>query len=190
MTTPTVTQRVEDLADKVGNDIGGMRNLITGLNADVLARQRLAWLRTRLSPAGSASTGGGEVSTTPTTSTDTSALVVSNPNRGMSATDGRLLSKYEHIRQSLSDIFRTSIGSRVLRREYGSRLPDLVDNPLNDSTVLAIVTAAAEAALRWEDRITVFFVQIQEVSSEGRLVLGIGAEDEDGNAISIGEVYA
>lgn len=48
---------------------------------------------------------------------------------GMSRTDGRLLTDEEHISQSLSDILRTPVGSRVMRREYGSLLPDMIDQP-------------------------------------------------------------
>ncbi|OQX16203.1 MAG: hypothetical protein BWK73_04630 [Thiothrix lacustris] len=108
----------------------------------------------------------------------------------MSATDGRKLSKYEHIRQSLSDIFRTAIGSRVLRRTYGSRLPELVDAPMNDSTLLDIIAAAAESALTWEPRISVLLVQVNDVTADGVLSLGIGAEDEDGNPVAFEEVLA
>ena len=48
---------------------------------------------------------------------------------GMSRTDGRSLTDEEHISQSLSDILRTPVGSRVMRREYGSLLPDMIDQP-------------------------------------------------------------
>lgn len=124
------------------------------------------------------------------TSRSTSVQVVSNPDRGMSANDGRVLGESEHIRQSLSDIFRTPVGSCVMRREYGSDLHELIDAPMNESTEMAIIAAAADAALRWEPRIKMLLVTVKERGPSGRFVLGVGAEDLAGNAVDFDEVYA
>ena len=35
-----------------------------------------------------------------------------------------------HLVQSIGDILTTPLGSRVLRRSYGSELPDLIDQPI------------------------------------------------------------
>ena len=58
-----------------------------------------------------------------------------------------------HLVQSIGDILTTPLGSRVLRRTYGSDLPDLIDQPLNPRTRLRIFAATAMALLRWEPRI-------------------------------------
>ena len=54
---------------------------------------------------------------------------------GMSRTpaDGRfeILPWQEHIDQSIGDILSTPIGTRVMRPDYGSRIPRLVDRPIN-----------------------------------------------------------
>ena len=49
---------------------------------------------------------------------------------GLNATNGQALSGLDHLRQSIRDILTTRIGTRVMRRDYGSRLPDLVDSPV------------------------------------------------------------
>lgn len=41
----------------------------------------------------------------------------------MNAHTGGAIDRLAHIRQSIADILTTRIGSRVMRREYGSQLP-------------------------------------------------------------------
>ncbi len=53
--------------------------------------------------------------------------------RGTDANTGKALSGLEHLRQSVRDILTTPIGTRVMRREYGSQLYALIDAPLNRS---------------------------------------------------------
>lgn len=74
---------------------------------------------------------------------------------GMSRNTGRAMSgnSVEHLVQSIEDILTTPIGSRTLRRTYGSELPDLIDQPLNARTRLRIYAATAIALLRWEPRV-------------------------------------
>jgi len=57
-----------------------------------------------------------------------------------------------HVRQSIGDIITTPVGSRVMRREYGSVIPELIDQPLNRTTVLRLYAATAAAVMRWEPR--------------------------------------
>ncbi|MEZ2695462.1 phage baseplate assembly protein V [Hafnia alvei] len=58
------------------------------------------------------------------------------------------------------DILSTPKNSRVLVRDYGSDLPDLIDNPQDESTRVRIVGATASALARWEPRLTVKRVQV------------------------------
>ena len=73
--------------------------------------------------------------------------------RGMSATTGKPLSGVEHLLQSIADILFTPIGSRLRRRDYGSEIPFLIDQPQNPLTRIKIYGAAATALFRWEPRI-------------------------------------
>lgn len=94
---------------------------------------------------------------------------------GTDATTGKSLAGIDHLRQSIRDILTTPVGSRVMRREYGSRLFQLVDAPMNRSTLLAIYTAAIEAIERWEPRFRVTKVVATE-AAPGRVVLDVTGE--------------
>ncbi|MGV6379234.1 GPW/gp25 family protein, partial [Escherichia coli] len=43
------------------------------------------------------------------------------------------LNDMEHLKQSVRDILITPLASRVMRREYGSLVPDLIDEPMNNT---------------------------------------------------------
>ena len=83
---------------------------------------------------------------------------------GMSRQSGRGLGLAEHLRQSATDILTTPVGSRVMRREYGSLLPYLIDAPLDQAMVIDIVQASALALGRWEPRMILECVQVHAVS--------------------------
>lgn len=91
---------------------------------------------------------------------------------GLSATTGTLLDTAAHIRQSVTDILRTPVGSRVMRREYGSALFALVDAPMDGVTVLDIIQAVTAALTRWEPRVRVQRVQVA-AAEPGRLTLDL-----------------
>lgn len=71
---------------------------------------------------------------------------------GLNASNGTLLTGIAHLRQSIRDILTTPLGARVMRRDYGSQLPRLVDAPINQSTIMQIYAATAEALAKWEPR--------------------------------------
>jgi uncharacterized protein len=72
---------------------------------------------------------------------------------GMNRSTGRALGGDAHLRQSIADILTTPIGSRVMRRDYGSLLLDLIDQPINPATRLRLFAAVAVALLKWEPRL-------------------------------------
>lgn len=85
--------------------------------------------------------------------------------RGTDSSTGKPLEGLAHLRQSIRDILTTPIGSRVMRRTYGSRLFDLVDAPLNDQTIIEFFAATAEALIRWEPRLIVQRVQARSLAA-------------------------
>ncbi len=91
---------------------------------------------------------------------------------GLNRISGTPLSGVDHLRQSIIDILTTPIGSRVMRRDYGSRLYDLVDAPLNRQTIVDIYAATGEALLKWEPRIRLTRVQVENLSS-GKIRLSV-----------------
>jgi phage baseplate assembly protein W len=73
--------------------------------------------------------------------------------RGTDKNTGKALDGKAHLRQSITDILNTRIGTRVMRRDYGSDLPNLIDNPINDEFAVDLYVALAEALDKWEPRL-------------------------------------
>jgi phage baseplate assembly protein W len=92
---------------------------------------------------------------------------------GINASTGKALSGADHIKQSVRDILTTRIGTRVMRRDYGSRLPELVDNPMGELLRVELFAATAEALVRWEPRFRLDRVYLQDATSNGRIVLAL-----------------
>lgn len=90
----------------------------------------------------------------------------------MNRQTGAAVTPTAHIAQSIGDILTTPLGSRVMRREYGSLLPDLIDAPLNDATRLQAYAAVAIALMRWEPRIRLSRVSLA-IEKSGSAVLDV-----------------
>lgn len=90
---------------------------------------------------------------------------------GVDAGAGSALSDWEHVEQSISKILTTPIGTRVMRRDFGSDVPDLVDAKMISRNVLAIYSAAAVAVARWEPRFRVASASIRQLSADGTVRL-------------------
>lgn len=90
--------------------------------------------------------------------------------RGMSSETGKTISGIEHLKQSIVDILTTTIGTRVMRRDYGSRLFELVDHPIVPGFAQELYAAVAEALEKWERRFKLQRVQITEIK-EGKVIL-------------------
>jgi phage baseplate assembly protein W len=72
---------------------------------------------------------------------------------GMARDTGAALDGLDHIRQSVADILSTPMGTRVGRRDYGSLVPELIDQPMTPANILRLYAATAVALTRWEDRL-------------------------------------
>lgn len=86
----------------------------------------------------------------------------------------------EHIYQSIQDIVTTPIGSRIMRREYGSLIYQLIDSPFDEIATLQLYAATATALLRWEDRIILNSVSLV-TNEEGSYFLDIDCSLVDSN---------
>lgn len=98
---------------------------------------------------------------------------------GMNTTTGRALDGVDHIRQSIRDILTTRIGSRVMRRDYGSLLPELIDHPANPANLLRLQAASIMAILRWEPRVRITRTAFQ-IGMDGAATLDLEGERRDG----------
>lgn len=95
---------------------------------------------------------------------------------GMSRISGRSMTnnapEYAHVHQSLDDIYSTLIGTRICRRDYGSLVPHLIDQPCNEATRLKLMSAAVTAAIRWEPRIKINQAMVSQAADQpGRWAL-------------------
>lgn len=82
---------------------------------------------------------------------------------GLNRTTGQPLSGYEHLKQSITDILTTPVGSRVMRPEYGSHLPRMADLPVNKGWISAVQAEIARSIGRWEPRLKLSRVNVVAV---------------------------
>jgi phage baseplate assembly protein W len=96
---------------------------------------------------------------------------------------GKTINGLEHLRQSIARLLTTPVGSRVMRRNYGSMLFELVDQPGNRAAALKVYAATVDAILRWEPRVLPTRVQLFTTEAEnGKFELaldGIATRDID-----------
>ncbi|WP_342455206.1 GPW/gp25 family protein [Spartinivicinus poritis] len=88
---------------------------------------------------------------------------------GMNRKTGKEKGGLEHLKQSIVDILTTPLGSRVMRRSYGSRLHELIDSPLNQQTIAAFYAAVADALVLWEPRFRLQQVSLKSLTNNKAL---------------------
>lgn len=98
---------------------------------------------------------------------------------GMTRSGGRSLDGAAHLAQSVEDILTTPVGSRVMRRTYGSDLPRLIDAPLNGETLVDLYAATAEALATWEPRLVLRRISVVAVGP-GTLTLALEGDTATG----------
>ena len=97
--------------------------------------------------------------------------------KGMCKKTGKSLDGISHLKQSIADILSTPIGSRVMRRNYGSALFDKIDKPLNGDLVAEIYKDIVSALYEYEPRFEVRKVSVVSqnrgsvvIDLEGRII--------------------
>jgi phage baseplate assembly protein W len=81
---------------------------------------------------------------------------------GMNVRNGRSITNdLEHIKQSIADIITTPVGTRIMRRTYGSMIPELIDYPINATNILRIYAATAAAIMQWEPRFKISSIKFE-----------------------------
>ncbi|HDS1151316.1 TPA: GPW/gp25 family protein [Pluralibacter gergoviae] len=104
---------------------------------------------------------------------------------GMNRADGVAITETEHLHQSVRDILITPQGSRLARREYGSLLSALIDQPQNPALRLQIMSAVYVALRRWEPRLNLDTITIGSSSMDGAMVIELAGQRNDGVPVSI-----
>lgn len=92
---------------------------------------------------------------------------------GLNTLTGCAIADREHLAQSIGDVLSTPLGSRLMRRDYGSLLPLLVDQPDNGATRVRIYAATAGALMRWEPRLRITRLAYTMGQRPGQVVLDL-----------------
>ncbi|ELR2895537.1 GPW/gp25 family protein [Salmonella enterica] len=102
---------------------------------------------------------------------------------GMNNTSGKAITDIGHLRQSVRDILLTPQGSRIARREYGSLLSALIDQPQNPALRLQVMSAVYVALSRWEPRLTLDSITINNF--DGSMVVELTGRRNSGVPVSL-----
>jgi phage baseplate assembly protein W len=105
--------------------------------------------------------------------------------QGMNAATGKRLGGVAHLRQSVTKILTTRIGTRTRRRAFGSQLPERIDNPAGPGLTIDVIADTAAALAAWEPRYRLERVVVDQ-SIQGRCVLDLdGIYLPEGRRISL-----
>lgn len=101
---------------------------------------------------------------------------------GLNRSTGAAMAGVDHLRQSIADILTTPVGSRVMRPEYGSHLPRMVDLPVNKGWISAFQAEVARALGRWEPRLKLSRVTVVSII-DGKVNMTIAGEYRGENVL-------
>ena len=105
--------------------------------------------------------------------------------QGMNRNTGLGISDTEHISQSMRDILLTPVGSRVMRRDYGSLLSAMIDQPQTPALELQIKVACYMAVLKWEPRVTLTAITTERQLNGKMIVYLTGQQKDTGETLSL-----
>lgn len=111
-------------------------------------------------------------------------LIFQHGDRGFLRT-GERISDVDHISQSIGDILRTPVGSRVMRREYGSLLSQMIDQPQTPALELQIMAACYMAILKWEPRVRLTSITTARQFNGQMVVEVTGQITDTGESLSL-----
>lgn len=104
------------------------------------------------------------------------------------------LANIQELARALRNMIRTGIivetdltpvGSRVMRRDYGSLLASMIDQPQTPALELQIKVACYMAVLKWEPRVTLSSVTTER-SFDGRMTVTLtGQHNDTGQPLSL-----
>jgi len=104
----------------------------------------------------------------------------------MSAKDGTALTVQQHIHQSINNIIITPIGTRLTMRDYGSLVPELLDQALSKGLTLQLQAAIVMALTQWEHRISLKSVSIGSETEAGAIAIITGTLIDSGQQAQFG----
>ena len=89
---------------------------------------------------------------------------------GLDRRTGKVITGWEHCAQSIAVIILTRIGTRVLRRPFGSLVPELQDRNATPMRIMQTYAAIAAALRRWEPGFRLQTIAITRAGPDGVFV--------------------
>lgn len=94
---------------------------------------------------------------------------------GINPKTGKKVEGIDHIKHCILDILTTRVGTRIMRRTYGSYVPTLIDSAMNPAGKLRVQSAIASAVMRWEPRVSIVSV-VLNVKHSGQVSIQLNVE--------------
>lgn len=104
---------------------------------------------------------------------------------GINRTSGLAIGSTAHIAQSITDILTTPVGTRVKRRDYGSLLPELIDQPLTETLILQVYAASVIAIAEFEPRVSINAIDLVRDGHRVELVLDLFRHDGSSSNLNV-----
>lgn len=89
----------------------------------------------------------------------------------MNAKTGKWMSLHDHIVQCVIAILSTLIGTRLLRRQFGSFMPEFIDSATSELKLAQLRASIVLALVKWEKRLIIKRVNFEV--TEGRVFIKI-----------------
>lgn len=104
-------------------------------------------------------------------------MIPADPSVGINAQTGGTIFGWDHVLQSLQDIFTTSFGVRVMREFYGSFVPVILGRAnINRQEAPLFLSAVATAILQWEPRFHITTLRIEDATRGGVMTVVLEGE--------------
>lgn len=103
---------------------------------------------------------------------------------GMDATTGKALSGKAYREQHVGRVLTTPTGTCTMRRDFGSDIFELIDQPINGATATLLRAASAVALRRWCTWLKLSRVTLSGSPADGTLTIGIDGTDTEQPAAS------
>jgi uncharacterized protein len=92
---------------------------------------------------------------------------------GLNRRTGQIMRGWEHTLQSLGEILSTAFETRVMRRDFGSIVPDIIDHNITPDIMLRLVAGVAEACLKFEPNFRLTDATLLSIGADGRVEISL-----------------
>lgn len=90
---------------------------------------------------------------------------------------GDLVQGWDRIKQSIEVILTTRVGTRLMRRWWGSSFLNMQDKPGSEEVIMSGMMAAIAAINTYEPEFKISKVSIDEMNSDGEILITIDGVD-------------